>query len=137
MGKMGIVLPCCVCVGVDQSDEKRDGKVLGKLQMLVTLELPLAGHPPGGSLCTCILHLDLMCVVPLEDEVETSRSVSQVEELEWTLGWLASRSPLFLLSPTLHMAFLMVEMRIHPEVSTLGFMLGLFLFVWVGLEREA
>lgn len=78
-----------------------------------------------------------MCVVPLEDEVETSRSVSQVEELEWTLGWLASRSPLFLLSPTLYMAFLTVEIKIHPEVSTLGFMLGLFLFLWVGLEREA
>ena len=78
-----------------------------------------------------------MCVVPLEDKVETSRSVSQVEELEWNLGRLASRSLLFLLSPTVHMAFLTVEMRrIHPGVSTLGLMLGLcfFLFglVWRG-----
>lgn len=45
---MGIVLPCCVCA--DQSDEKRDGKVLGKLQMLVPSELPLAGHLPGWVL---------------------------------------------------------------------------------------
>lgn len=49
-------------------------------------------------------------------------------------GWVGFRS-LFYLSPPLHMAFLTVEMRIHPEVSTLGFMLGLFLFLWVGLEE--
>lgn len=75
-----------------------------------------------------------MCVVTVEDEVETSRSVPRWRS--WNGPLVKSQSPLFLLSPTLHMAFLTVEMRIHPEVSTLGFMLGCF-FLWVGLEREA
>lgn len=55
--------------------------------------------------------------------------------METSVGWL--QGPHSFYCPTIHMAFLTVEMRrIHPEVSTLGLMLGLcfslFGLVWRG-----
>lgn len=44
-----------------------------------------------------------------------------MEELEWKPSLVGFKSPLFLLSATLPLAFLMLEMRkVSPEVCDLG-----------------